>query len=158
MSEEPPREATIAGAPERYLHTRRPAPDYPRYRVRPGEPARLADRDPAETEGYQCKEEAGAPLAAQRERIADLQARLYAERRCGVLIVFQAMDAGGRTARSTASFAASTLTVASCGRSRRQAPRSRRTTSSGDTTAGPPPGAPSRSSTARTTRTCWCRA
>jgi PPK2 family polyphosphate:nucleotide phosphotransferase len=66
------------------------------YRVRPGEPARLADRDPAETEGYKCKEEADAALAAERERIADLQARLFAERRWGVLIVFQAMDAGGK--------------------------------------------------------------
>jgi PPK2 family polyphosphate:nucleotide phosphotransferase len=73
-----------------------PDPDYPRYRVEPGEPALLGERDPGATEHYTRKKEVAEALTAARKRIADLQARLYAEHRRSVLIVLQAMDTGGK--------------------------------------------------------------
>jgi PPK2 family polyphosphate:nucleotide phosphotransferase len=73
-----------------------PDPDYPRYRVEPGEPARLAERDAGETEHYTKKKEVAEALTDARKRIADLQARLYAEHRRSLLIVLQAMDTGGK--------------------------------------------------------------
>jgi PPK2 family polyphosphate:nucleotide phosphotransferase len=69
---------------------------YPGYRVDPGAPVRLAECDPDQSEGYESKEEVDPLLAAQRDRIADLQARLYAEGRRGLLIVLQAVDGGGK--------------------------------------------------------------
>jgi PPK2 family polyphosphate:nucleotide phosphotransferase len=73
-----------------------PAPDYPRYRVEPGRPVRLAEIDPGQSEGYTKKKQVAKELAKQRERIADLQGRLYAEHRRSLLIVLQAMDTGGK--------------------------------------------------------------
>ena len=68
----------------------------PSYRVVPGNRIRLADVDPGESGGYGSRHEAEQPLAEQLERIADLQERLYAEHRRGLLVVMQAMDAGGK--------------------------------------------------------------
>jgi PPK2 family polyphosphate:nucleotide phosphotransferase len=73
-----------------------PDPNYPVYRVEHGEPARLAQRNPDETEHYTKKKEVADALSAARKRIAELQARLYAEHRRSVLIVLQAMDTGGK--------------------------------------------------------------
>jgi PPK2 family polyphosphate:nucleotide phosphotransferase len=73
-----------------------PAPDYPRYRVEPGERLRLADVDPDESEGYQRKKDVAEELKRHRDRIADLQARLYGEQKRSLLIVLQAMDTGGK--------------------------------------------------------------
>jgi PPK2 family polyphosphate:nucleotide phosphotransferase len=73
-----------------------PAPDYPRCRVEPGERMRLADVDPDESEGYQRKKDVAEELKRHRDRIADLQARLYGEQRRSLLIVLQAMDTGGK--------------------------------------------------------------
>jgi PPK2 family polyphosphate:nucleotide phosphotransferase len=73
-----------------------PDPDYPRYRVEPGEPAGMAERNPDETEHYTRKKDVTEELAAARKRIGDLQARLYAEHRRSLLIVLQAMDTGGK--------------------------------------------------------------
>jgi len=70
--------------------------DLARYRVAEGAPVRLADRDPADTGRYGSKAETLDELAAQRERIAELQERLYAEGRRALLIVLQAMDTGGK--------------------------------------------------------------
>jgi len=90
-------EAPATGTPERVVVADPPPePDYPRYRVEPGEPARLAERDPDETERYERKKDVAEELAAARKRIAELQARLYAEHRRSVLIVLQAMDTGGK--------------------------------------------------------------
>ena len=72
-----------------------PDPDYPRYRVEPGSRLRLADVDPEESERYRRKKDVADALKLQRERIADLQARLYAEKARSLLIVLQAMDTGG---------------------------------------------------------------
>ena len=89
-------DAPVTGTPEKMVADPPPEPDYPRYRVEPGEPARLAERDPEETERYQRKKDVAEELAAARKRIAELQARLYAEHRRSLLIVLQAMDTGGK--------------------------------------------------------------
>ena len=58
---------------------------------------RLADCDPAHTHGVDFdKDAAKQHLADDIERLADLQQRLYAEDRRAVLVVLQAMDAGGK--------------------------------------------------------------
>jgi len=85
------------GAPEKVVVADPPPePDYPRYRVEPGEPARLGERDPDETEHYRSKKDVAGELAAARKHIGQLQARLYAEHHRSVLIVLQAMDTGGK--------------------------------------------------------------
>jgi PPK2 family polyphosphate:nucleotide phosphotransferase len=73
-----------------------PQPDYPRWRVEPGTPARLADIDPDESEHYQRKKDVADELKGHRGRISDLQARLYGEQKRSLLIVLQAMDTGGK--------------------------------------------------------------
>ena len=73
-----------------------PAPDYPRWRVEPGTGVRLADIDPDESEQYRRKKDVAEELKGHRDRIADLQARLYGEQRRSLLIVLQAMDTGGK--------------------------------------------------------------
>jgi PPK2 family polyphosphate:nucleotide phosphotransferase len=73
-----------------------PAPDYPRYRVEPGTPMRLADVDPDQSEHYQRKKDVADELKHHRDRITDLQARLYGEQKRSLLIVLQAMDTGGK--------------------------------------------------------------
>jgi len=89
--------ATVTTRPERRVVDRPPPdPDYPRYLVEPGSRLRLADVDPDEAEHYRRKKDVADPLKRQRERIADLQARLYAEHRRSLLIVLQAMDTGGK--------------------------------------------------------------
>ena len=73
-----------------------PGPDYPRYRIEPGERVSLAAIDPDETEHYCRKKDVAKELERQRRRIQGLQARLYAENEKGLLIVLQAMDTGGK--------------------------------------------------------------
>jgi PPK2 family polyphosphate:nucleotide phosphotransferase len=65
-------------------------------RVTPGASARLDRRDPAARLGLVSKEAARAELADLQRRMADVQVRLFAEGRTGVLVVLQAMDAGGK--------------------------------------------------------------
>jgi PPK2 family polyphosphate:nucleotide phosphotransferase len=91
------RAAAGVAAPERVVVAEPPpAPDYPRWRVEPGSGFRLADVDPDESEGYGRKKDVAKELQRQRDRIADLQARLYGEHRRSLLIVLQAMDTGGK--------------------------------------------------------------
>jgi PPK2 family polyphosphate:nucleotide phosphotransferase len=73
-----------------------PAPDYPRFRVEPGTRMRLADVDPDESEHYGRKKDVANELKRHRDRISDLQARLYGEQKRSLLIVLQAMDTGGK--------------------------------------------------------------
>ena len=73
-----------------------PEPDYPRWRVEPGTRMRLADIDPDESEHYGRKKDVADELRRHRDRISDLQARLYGEHRRSLLIVLQAMDTGGK--------------------------------------------------------------
>ena len=65
------------------------------YRVRPGEPLDLAAR-PTDDDGGMDKEEARERLEENTDRARDLQERLYAERERSLLVVLQAMDAGGK--------------------------------------------------------------
>ena len=73
--------------------------DLDRYRIHPGTSVALADRDPADTQGYteaEHEDEAKTYLATLKERFDELQEALYAEREQSVLFVLQAMDAGGK--------------------------------------------------------------
>jgi PPK2 family polyphosphate:nucleotide phosphotransferase len=64
--------------------------------VEPGTKARLARRDPDSTPGIKDKEASVELLEKSTARLAELQYLLYAECKHAVLIVFQAMDAGGK--------------------------------------------------------------
>lgn len=65
--------------------------------VPPGKKISLKrDYDPDFTGGYKKKAAAVEQLAANVEQLAELQAKLYAQDKYGVLIVFQAMDAAGK--------------------------------------------------------------
>jgi PPK2 family polyphosphate:nucleotide phosphotransferase len=63
--------------------------------VHPGEPARLAERDPGFDLGLD-KAEGKKRLEELRVQLADLQARLFAEARSSVLLVLQGLDASGK--------------------------------------------------------------
>jgi len=90
-------ETTAATASEHSISDRLPSdPDYPRYRVEPGETIKLADINPDDTERYQSKDDVKDELDRQRDRIQDLQERLYAEHQQSLLIVLQAIDTGGK--------------------------------------------------------------
>jgi PPK2 family polyphosphate:nucleotide phosphotransferase len=66
-------------------------------RVTPGGPVHLADIDPRGTPGFDGdKDQAEAELARLCEELADFQERLFAEKRQALLIVLQALDAGGK--------------------------------------------------------------
>jgi hypothetical protein len=71
--------------------------DGDRWIVPPGEPFALADREPGDTTGAPGGKDAAK---AEVERLADelfgLQERLYAESERSLLVVLQAMDAGGK--------------------------------------------------------------
>lgn len=73
-----------------------PKPNYPQYRVRPGEPITLADIDPNTCEHYQQKKDVKEELAHQCQRLQNLQERLYAENQRSLLIVLQSTDTGGK--------------------------------------------------------------
>lgn len=60
-----------------------------------GEKIHLKDYDPGYSEGL-SKEEAKALEAGYEERLATLQDMLYAQSKKALLVVFQAMDAGGK--------------------------------------------------------------
>jgi PPK2 family polyphosphate:nucleotide phosphotransferase len=64
--------------------------------VTPGKEIKLKDYDPAWTGDYKNKEEAAAKLQKDIERMSELQNRLYANDKYGVLIIFQALDAAGK--------------------------------------------------------------
>jgi PPK2 family polyphosphate:nucleotide phosphotransferase len=66
------------------------------YRVEQGKKFRLKDHDPADTGGIRSQERAKALLAKGIERMAELQDKLYAQDRWGVLLIFQGMDAAGK--------------------------------------------------------------
>lgn len=68
------------------------------YRITDGKKFRMKDIDPGDTGGLKSefKGEAKALLARGVELLSDEQARLYAQDRWGVLLIFQAMDAAGK--------------------------------------------------------------
>ncbi len=68
-----------------------------RGRVEPGKKFLLSQCDPADTAGLSMEgKEAKALLRRGVDLLADLQGKLYAQDRWGVLLVFQAMDAAGK--------------------------------------------------------------
>jgi PPK2 family polyphosphate:nucleotide phosphotransferase len=69
---------------------------YKQFRVKPGARVRLAGLDPDDTGGLRDKSEAEKPMQKNLERLSALQYLLYAEGRRALLIVLQAMDAGGK--------------------------------------------------------------
>lgn len=83
-------------SPESILLDSLPEPDYPRYRVQPEQPIALADIDPDTCEHYKKKKDVEEELIHQRDRLEQLQERLYAENKRSLLIVLQAMDTGGK--------------------------------------------------------------
>ena len=64
-------------------------------RVKPGSRVDLAKWDPQETFG-RAKDEAAKETARDLERLANLQERLYAESKHGLLILLQGIDAAGK--------------------------------------------------------------
>ena len=64
--------------------------------VPPGKPVDLANYDPGFTGGYTSKAETKAELKRNGNRLRDLQEVLWAENRHALLIVLQALDAGGK--------------------------------------------------------------
>jgi len=63
--------------------------------VNPGSKVKLSSRDPGATLGYD-KAKATEELQQHKARMAELQEILFAERKHALLIVLQAMDAGGK--------------------------------------------------------------
>lgn len=68
----------------------------PILQVQPGQRVKLAEIDPDDTGSLTDKDEAEDRLAKNIERMAELQNVLYAENKRALLIVLQAMDAGGK--------------------------------------------------------------
>jgi PPK2 family polyphosphate:nucleotide phosphotransferase len=67
------------------------------FKVEPGQPAGIRARDPGSKMGFDGgRMEGEAALPAMNKRLADLQARLWAEGRQKLLVVLQAMDTGGK--------------------------------------------------------------
>lgn len=64
--------------------------------VKPGSRFRLAGRKPGDTLGVQSKAIAKRETEKNIAKIDELQALLYAENKHALLLVFQAMDAGGK--------------------------------------------------------------
>jgi PPK2 family polyphosphate:nucleotide phosphotransferase len=68
-----------------------------RLRIAPGSPVNLAEIDPDETPGFTGdRDSATAELEALRGELEEFQERLFAEKRQALLIVLQAVDAGGK--------------------------------------------------------------
>jgi PPK2 family polyphosphate:nucleotide phosphotransferase len=66
------------------------------YRVKPGTQVDLSQWNPDETGDIPDKVTGGALLKIERDRIAQAQERLFAEGKQSLLIIFQAMDTGGK--------------------------------------------------------------
>lgn len=92
----PPKSISIVRPEDTVVSEPPPVPNYPRYRVEPGSRITLSEFDPEESEHYTRKKDVQEELHTQRDRIRELQARLYAENQRSVLIVLQALDTGGK--------------------------------------------------------------
>jgi PPK2 family polyphosphate:nucleotide phosphotransferase len=79
--------------------------------VAPGKPFRLADHDPAHT-GKIDKQQGVARLEKARERMRELQEKLFAQNEWALLVIFQAMDGAGKD--STIEHVMSGLNPAGC--------------------------------------------
>lgn len=66
------------------------------YCVQHGKSFRLRDFDPADTQKLDLEKEADEFLKEGIERLSDMQQKLYAQDRWALLLIFQAMDSGGK--------------------------------------------------------------
>lgn len=66
------------------------------YRIERGKGFRLKRYDPTDTQGLDLKEEANGFLQDGIKRLSSLQQKLYAQDRWALLLIFQAMDSGGK--------------------------------------------------------------
>jgi len=68
------------------------------YRISNGAKFRLKDNDPSDTQGLQSEDKPRAKeaLSLGVKALAELQDKLYAQDKWGVLFIFQAMDAAGK--------------------------------------------------------------
>lgn len=73
------------------------------YRVKPGKKFSLADRETWQDVGID-KQIGKDEFVLLRDRLVDLQENLYAEQKRALLVVFQAMDAGGKDSTLKAVF------------------------------------------------------
>ena len=73
-----------------------PVATTPAVRVQPNAPLRLADIDPANNAPFDHKKKVEKRLEELRDQLSDYQEKLYAEHRRSLLLVFQAMDTGGK--------------------------------------------------------------
>ena len=67
-----------------------------KFLVQPGKKVSLKDFDSNYTGKHVDHESAKDKLARDIEKLANLQDKLYADDRCGILMIFQAMDAAGK--------------------------------------------------------------
>ncbi|HEX2343848.1 MAG TPA: polyphosphate kinase 2 family protein [Vicinamibacterales bacterium] len=66
------------------------------YVVKDGDKFKLKDHDPDDTRWIKSTKEGKELLESGVEQLSELQERLYAQDRWGVLLIFQAMDAAGK--------------------------------------------------------------
>jgi PPK2 family polyphosphate:nucleotide phosphotransferase len=66
------------------------------YLVKPGRKFKLSDHDPDDTGKFKDKNDVKPAVAANLAKLKDLQEVLYAQGKYALLVVFQAMDAGGK--------------------------------------------------------------
>jgi PPK2 family polyphosphate:nucleotide phosphotransferase len=66
------------------------------YRIDDGEHFRLKDVAPGDTGKWKAQDDANEQLQTDIARMADLQAKLYAQDNWGLLLIFQALDAAGK--------------------------------------------------------------
>lgn len=79
---------------------------YQKYIIKPGVKVKLSDFDPCDTLDFSDKEQGLALLAENNRKIARLQNELYSENKQSLLIVLQALDAGGKDGTINNVFAA----------------------------------------------------
>src|SRR4051812_21694247 len=66
------------------------------YLVEPGKKLKLGKRSTNDTGKFKDKSAAAGPTAKNLEKLDELQEELYAESKRALLVVFQALDAGGK--------------------------------------------------------------
>ena len=66
------------------------------FMVTPGSKVKLGEMDPSFSGHHQDRKQADAEIEKDRQRLADLQYLMYAEDKHSLLIVLQALDAGGK--------------------------------------------------------------
>ena len=66
------------------------------FRVDPGEKVRLNKRDPAYTGKHHAEDDAKELIDTYHKKLARQQGLLYAEHKHSILVVLQALDAGGK--------------------------------------------------------------